>query len=160
MSVPAGFPGGSVANGPPASAGDAASIPGSERSPEKEMATPSSVLAWGIPRTEGPGGLQSMGLQRVRHRGACTPDCAALGLLSSWDTVCKPVLWSCEMEHFAGGVSLSAPSLGWCMCLSGPLSRTPCLSLSLFSLSLSHTGNFSSFSLGKLYTCSLRSLRR
>ena len=34
---------------------------------EKEMATPSRTLAWEIPRTEGPGGLQSMGSQRVRH---------------------------------------------------------------------------------------------
>ena len=34
---------------------------------EKEMATHSSVLAWRIPWTEGPGGLQSMGLQRVGH---------------------------------------------------------------------------------------------
>ena len=34
---------------------------------EKEMATHSSVLAWRIPWVEGPGGLQSMGLQRVRH---------------------------------------------------------------------------------------------
>ena len=32
---------------------------------EKEMATHSSVLAWRIPRTEEPGGLQSMGSQRV-----------------------------------------------------------------------------------------------
>ena len=32
---------------------------------EKEMATHSSVLAWRMPRTEEPGGLQSMGLQRV-----------------------------------------------------------------------------------------------
>ena len=32
---------------------------------EKEMASHSSVLAWGIPRTEEPGGLQSMGSQRV-----------------------------------------------------------------------------------------------
>ena len=30
---------------------------------EKEMATHSSILAWGIPGTEGPGRLQSMGLQ-------------------------------------------------------------------------------------------------
>ena len=30
---------------------------------EKEMAIHSSILAWRIPRTEGPGGLQSMGLQ-------------------------------------------------------------------------------------------------
>ena len=34
---------------------------------EKEMATHSSVLAWRIPRTEEPGGIQSMGLQRVGH---------------------------------------------------------------------------------------------
>ena len=33
---------------------------------EKEMATDSCFLAWKIPRTENPGGLQSMGLQRVR----------------------------------------------------------------------------------------------
>ena len=34
---------------------------------EEEMATHSSVLAWRIPRTKEPGGLQSMGSQRVRH---------------------------------------------------------------------------------------------
>ena len=34
---------------------------------EKEMATHSSVLAWRIPGTGQPGGLQSMGLHRVRH---------------------------------------------------------------------------------------------
>ena len=34
---------------------------------EKEMATHSSVLAWRIPGTGEPGGLQSMGLLRVRH---------------------------------------------------------------------------------------------
>ena len=34
---------------------------------EKEMATHSSILAWRISWTEEPGGLQSMGLQRVGH---------------------------------------------------------------------------------------------
>ena len=34
---------------------------------EKAMATHSSTLAWKIPRTEGPGGLQSMGSLGVRH---------------------------------------------------------------------------------------------
>jgi len=34
---------------------------------EEEMATCSSILAWEIPWTEEHGGLQSMGLQRVRH---------------------------------------------------------------------------------------------
>ena len=33
---------------------------------EKEMATHSSILAWEIPRTEEPGGLQSMGSQKNR----------------------------------------------------------------------------------------------
>ena len=34
---------------------------------EKEMVTHSSILAWDIPWTEEPGGLQSMGSQRVGH---------------------------------------------------------------------------------------------
>ena len=34
---------------------------------EKGMATHSSILAWRVPQTEEPGGLQSMGLQRVGH---------------------------------------------------------------------------------------------
>ena len=34
---------------------------------EKEMAIHSSILAWKIPCTEEPGGLQSTGSQRVRH---------------------------------------------------------------------------------------------
>ena len=34
---------------------------------EKEMATHSRILAWKIPWTEEPGGLQSMGSQRVKH---------------------------------------------------------------------------------------------
>ena len=40
---------------------------GQEDPLEKEMAPHSSILAWRIPWTEKPGGLQSMGLQRVRH---------------------------------------------------------------------------------------------
>ena len=40
---------------------------------EKEMATHSLVLAWRIPWTEEPGGLQSMGLQRVGHDLATKP---------------------------------------------------------------------------------------
>ena len=40
---------------------------GQEDPLEKEMATHLSILAWRIPWTEEPGGLQSMGSQRVRH---------------------------------------------------------------------------------------------
>ena len=39
----------------------------SRESLEKKMATHSSILAWRIPRTEEPGGLQSMGSKRVGH---------------------------------------------------------------------------------------------
>ena len=39
---------------------------GWEDVPEKEMAAHSSILAWEIPRTEKPGGLQSMGLPKSR----------------------------------------------------------------------------------------------
>ena len=40
---------------------------GGEDPLEKEMATHSSILAWRIPWTEEPGGIQSMGSQRVGH---------------------------------------------------------------------------------------------
>ena len=54
----------------PASAGDARDlgpIPGAGISLGEGIATHSSILAWEIPWTEEPGGLQSMGLQRIRH---------------------------------------------------------------------------------------------
>ena len=38
---------------------------------EERMATLSNILAWRIPWTEESGGLQSMGLQRIRHDSAC-----------------------------------------------------------------------------------------
>ena len=55
----------------PADAGDlrdAGSIPGLGRYLERGMSTHFSILAWGIPRTEEPGRLQSMGLQRADLR--------------------------------------------------------------------------------------------
>ena len=48
---------------PPASVGDAGLILGQEDPLEKEMTTHSRILAWKIPWTEEPGGLQSMGSQ-------------------------------------------------------------------------------------------------
>ena len=45
---------------------------GQEDPLEEGMAIPSSILAWRIPRTEEPGGLQSTGSQRVRHDWAHT----------------------------------------------------------------------------------------
>ena len=73
------LPGSSDGKEPACKAGDPDSTPGSGRPLgegngyplqhylEKEMATHSSILTWRIPWTEEPGGLQSMGSQRVRH---------------------------------------------------------------------------------------------
>ena len=47
--------------------GTQAQFLGQEDPLEEEMSTHSSILAWEIPWTEEPGGLQSTGLQRVRH---------------------------------------------------------------------------------------------
>ena len=61
-----GFPGGSVLKNLPANAGDArdtGSIPGWEDPLEEEMATHPSILAWRVPWTEEPGGLQFVGPQ-------------------------------------------------------------------------------------------------
>ena len=49
------------------SAGDLDLIPGLGRSLEEGMGTHSSILAWRIPWTKWPSGLQSMGSQRVGH---------------------------------------------------------------------------------------------
>ena len=59
-----------MAKNPPANAGDKGdlgSIPGSGRSPGEGMATHSSILVWKLPWAEKPGGLQSIGFQRVGH---------------------------------------------------------------------------------------------
>ena len=55
---------------------------GQEDPLEEEMATHSSVLPWKIPWTEKPGGLQFMGLQRVRHNHTCTN-------MHYWELDCK-----------------------------------------------------------------------
>ena len=61
-----GFPGGSVVKNPAMQEKWVQSL-GQEDLLEKEMATHSSILAWKISWTQQPGGLQSMGSQRVRH---------------------------------------------------------------------------------------------
>ena len=62
-----GFPGGSDGKESACNAVDPGSILGSERSPEEGNDNPLQYLAWRIPWTEEPGGLQSMGSQRVGH---------------------------------------------------------------------------------------------
>ena len=59
-----GFPGGSVVKNLPANAGDKVRSLGQEDPLEEELAIHSTrILAWEIPWTEEPGGLQSTGLQ-------------------------------------------------------------------------------------------------
>ena len=55
-----GIPGGSVIKNPPSNAGDMVRSLGREDPLEKGMATHFSILAWEIPSTEEPRGLQSM----------------------------------------------------------------------------------------------------
>ena len=65
-----GFLSGLVVKTPPSMQGDAedvSSIPGSGRSPEEEMATHSSILAWEIPWTEDLAGYSPWGHGRVRQ---------------------------------------------------------------------------------------------
>ena len=62
-----GFPGGSVVKNPSSKQEMQVQSLGWEDPLDKEMATHSSILAWKILWTEEPGGLQSMGLQRVGH---------------------------------------------------------------------------------------------
>ena len=61
-------PGGSVSEESACNAKDPGLIPGSGRSSEEGNGNPlQRYLAWRIPWTEGSGGLQSVGSQRVRH---------------------------------------------------------------------------------------------
>ena len=92
------FPGSSVGKESACNAGDLGSISGLGRSPgEWTAATHSSILAWKIPWTGEPDGLQTMGLQRVRHNWATfnfkwniillhTHVCSQL-----WSTLCDPM---------------------------------------------------------------------
>ena len=83
---------------------------GQEDPLKKEMATHSSILAWRIPWTEEPGGVQSMGSQRVGHDRATCTSLWVLGslflgkdfLVPTWDgSPCyKTERNMCERWHF------------------------------------------------------------
>ena len=88
-----GFPGDSGVKNLPAMQETWVQSLGQEDPLEEGMATLSSVLAWEIPWTEEPGGLQSIGLQRVRHDLATTQQqlcskhqssCLFISSLSIW----------------------------------------------------------------------------
>ena len=82
--APSGFPDGSAVKNLPAMQETRIRSLGSEDPLEKEMATLFSILAWEIPRTEEPGGKQSMGHKRVGH-DLVTKQQQALLSLSNWN---------------------------------------------------------------------------
>ena len=72
------LPGGSGGKQSACNVGDWGSTPGWGRSPGEGMTTHSSILAWRIPWTEEPGGLQSMGSQRVGYVCVCVCVCVCV----------------------------------------------------------------------------------
>ena len=70
LQVQGGFPGGSDGKASVCNAGNPGLIPGSGRSPGEGNGNPLQYSCLENPMDEEPGGLQSMGLQRVRHNCA------------------------------------------------------------------------------------------
>ena len=86
-----GFSGGLDVKESSCNAGDLDSIPGSGRSPEKGMAPHPNILAWRIPWTEEPGGLQSVGTQsEVRQSDTTEYVCNCCLVTKSGPTLATP----------------------------------------------------------------------
>ena len=81
-----GFPGDSVVKNLPANAGDMGSIPGSGRSPGEGNDYPLQYLAWVIPWTEKPGGLQNKGIKRISQNLATEHTCTWHTHVEMWGT--------------------------------------------------------------------------
>ena len=77
------------------------------------MATHSSILAWKIQWTGEPGGLQSLGLQRVRHGLATEHACMHLdGSLGTAGTPCLHLTRRCEMVRGGTFWAQAVPTRG------------------------------------------------
>ena len=95
-----GFPGGSVVKNLPANAGDAGDSGSIRKIPwrRKWQPTPAFFPAWKIPWAEKPGGVQSMGWQRVGHNLVTEHTCMPSGnMKSSTSTFC---LWDLCFSFF------------------------------------------------------------
>ena len=81
---------------------------------EKEMAIHSSILAWKIPRKEEPGGLQSMGLQRVRYDWVTSLFCF-LGRLQTVKTSGQISMTLTNLHHWpkGGDSEIFSSGLSW-----------------------------------------------
>ena len=67
---------------------------------EEEMATHSSVLAWRIPWTEEPGGLQSMGSHRVGHDWSDLAAVAAICIYIYTPHLYPFICWCCSKDNW------------------------------------------------------------
>ena len=116
-----------VVKNPPASGGDVrnvGSFPGLWRCPGEGNGTHSSILAWIIPWTEKPGGLQSMGLPRVGHDWsnlACTyliilQSHSYAYVLEKWTAIDTTKRHGQEREHYnTTKLEITIMSINWRM---------------------------------------------
>ena len=87
------FPGGSDGKESACNTGDPSLISGSGRSPGEGMATHSSTVAWTIPWTEEPGGLQSLEFQRVRHDWVTNTVHLSRKIFFTWKLKRRALMW-------------------------------------------------------------------
>ena len=102
-----------VVKPPPANVRDMGSIPGWGRSPGGGNDDPLQSSCWKIPWTEGPGGLLSMELQRVRHslggKRTCMPPLETR-TDSPWATrKARGIPGTCHHSQSTPGVSVHSP---------------------------------------------------
>ena len=81
---------------------------------EKEMATHSSIIAWEIPWTEEPGGLQYMGSQRVGYNWVTNTHTHTIAIQWCVSFCCATVWISCVYSYIPSLLSLPPTPLGPC----------------------------------------------
>ena len=101
---------------------------GQEDPLEKEISTHSSMLAWRIPWTEEPGGLQSMGLQRVGHNWATKHTCTRDITKEAREARGGPK--SLMPTSFSGSAPPSFPRMPWTLRNGNKEDYVKCTSLS------------------------------
>ena len=113
-----GFPDGQMIKNPPAMQEPSVWFLGWEDPLEKGMATHSSILAWRIPWIEEPGGLQSMGSQRVRHDWVTNTHTQASAHSSDCETCLPQTGWKFAPTH----VHVCSIATLWTVAHQAPLS--------------------------------------
>ena len=128
-----------VVKNPPANAGDLrdkGSIPGSGRSPGRGHGNPLLYSCWRIPWTKEPGGLQSIGSQRVRHDWSDSAGSRQAYTYTDWKDMYE------DQDFKDNYLTSSSIRLARCYSPSLPLTQKPC-SLGLgISFALAHKGQY------------------